>query len=237
VADIPRVFFLDGPKLTLTPKFPTVLLAVLVRVHMLVVLSTSSFVYIHCYYYLGGNDDLRNRVWLTLFGLLTVGNVSAGIIQYDIYSLGGSSYRYDYSVSGFSFQANQLLDIRFDPSLYSTLSKEVAPAGFVAILLQPNNPPGDSGDYKALALVDNPALAGLFSVEWVYLGSGTPGSQPFFVDQYDDRGFFQYTTTAGMTTANVLHASEAPEPLSFPLVGAALTSGWLWMVRPWRRSR
>ena len=170
-----------------------------------------SFVYVHCYYCLGGHYALRNLVWLALFGLLTVGSLSAGTIQYDVYSLGGSSYRYDYSVSGIFFQANQVLDIRFDPSLYGTLSNGMAPSGFVAILLQPNNPPGDSGDYKALALLDEPAFSGMFSVEVVYLGSGTPGSQQFVVDQYDGRGVFQqHTTTAGITTT-----SEVPEPLSF----------------------
>ena len=52
------------------------------------------------------------------------------------------------------------------------------------ILQQPNAanlPPFDRGMFDAFALVDNPSVAGTFAVSFVYLGSGSPGAQPFEV--------------------------------------------------------
>ena len=115
---------------------------------------------------------MRNSSWLKLvMGLITAATLSAGEIDYAVTLLGGSSYRYDYSVSGFTFQQNEELDVRFDPTLYGALSHGVAPAGFSVTLLNPNNPPGDFGDYTALAQINNPSTANLFSVQVVYLGT------------------------------------------------------------------
>jgi len=95
-------------------------------------------------------------------------------------------WRYDYIVTGHSFLASEFFDVYFDPLLYGTLTAEVSPSADwdVRILQQPNAanlPPFDRGMFDAFALVDNPSVAGTFAVSFVYLGSGSPGAQPFEV--------------------------------------------------------
>src|ERR1700730_12481356 len=103
-----------------------------------------------------------------LTGLLSV-NLSAATIDFSVSTVGVNPsgetlYRYLYSLAGVSLLNNQEVDIRFGPVLYGTLSNGVAPAGFNLQLLQPNNPPGASGDYSVLALLNNPPVSGVFSV-------------------------------------------------------------------------
>jgi len=168
--------------------------------------------------------------WVTLLVGLGAGSTSAGTIQFQVTPLGGDLYQYNYVVSGITFQANEELDIRFDPSLYGTLSNGLAPSGFDLALLQPNNPPGVFGDYSALAEIANPSTAGPFSVEVVFFGPGQPGTQPFFVKQYDQNGFFVSTIGAGFAT-QMPDTSPMPEPSSLILVSTTLLLGGLWMVR------
>ena len=168
---------------------------------------------------------MRNLFWLKLAMMIGVtGSLSAGTIQYQVTPVSGNSFRFDYSVSGFTFAAHEQLDIQFDPTLYGTLSNGVAPANFIVTLLQTNNPPGESGDYTAMAQINNPSTAGLFSVQAVYLGKGQPGSQPFFINQFNSDGFYVATTVAGFTT------SPVPEPSTAGLFVIAVLLGGLWMV-------
>ena len=176
---------------------------------------------------------MRMIVRLTLSAAVLAANLSAAaIVQFQVTDLGGTLHRYNYSVSGYAFQQNQELAISFAPALYGTLSNGVAGSGFSLLLLQPNNPPGVSGDYSALALMNNPSLAGPFRVDFIFNGSGTPGAQPFLVNQYDQSGNFISTISSGVTTPS---GPSVPEPRSFSLAGVALlVGGALWTVR--RRS-
>lgn len=159
--------------------------------------------------------------------LLVALNLSAGTIRYTVTDLGANNYRYSYFVQGFDFLADQELDIRFDPTLYGSLSNGLASADFDLLLLQPDNPTGTDGDYSALALRDHPSLAGPFSVEFVFIGEGLPGPQPFFVNAFDTSGNI-VEIESGMTV------SAIPEPSSGALaVAAALMWG---VCRLWRRS-
>jgi hypothetical protein len=174
---------------------------------------------------------MRMIARLTLLaGILAVANLSAAaIVQFQVTDLGGNLHRYDYSVSGYAFQQNQELAISFAPALYSTLSNGVVGSGFSLLLLQPDNPPGASGVYGALALVDNPSLTGPFSVDFIFKGQGIPGAQPFSINQYDQSGNFISTIGSGLTTP---FGSTVPEPGSFSLGGVALLMGGaLWTVR------
>src|ERR1035437_5157974 len=86
---------------------------------------------------------------VTMLAGLMAGNLRADpIIQYQVTDLGGTSYRYDYALSGFNLLANDEIVIEFDPALYGTLSNGVAPAGFDLMLFQRNQPPGASGECK-----------------------------------------------------------------------------------------
>jgi hypothetical protein len=176
---------------------------------------------------------MRKLLWLAVWVGLAAGSLSAGQIGFQVTPLGGNSFEYDYFLSGFTFQANQELDIRFDPSLYGALvtSSGVAPSGYQVTLLQPSNPLGTFGDYSAYALIDNPSTAGPFSVRFTFTGGGQPGPQPFFVNQYDQNGFLSSTIASGLTVPEPSGTgSEVPEPASLTLTGAALLLGGLWSV-------
>ena len=182
---------------------------------------------------------------LTLSALLAI-SLSASIIQYEVTTTGGSNGSangatgtYQFFVSGFVFRANQpcannpalqcseALDIQFDPTMFGQLSNGVAPAGFDLLLFQPNNPPQAPGDYSALALVDQPSLAGQFSVDFTFIGQGTPGSQAFSIDEFDSNGGFQGVVATGETDPL---ASGAPEPSSISLIAAGLMAGGVLMA-------
>src|ERR1700738_2666808 len=96
---------------------------------------------------IGQEEQTLNRLfWQILMVGLTAGGLHAGSIQFDVTPTGGNIFRYDYLVTGFVFQRNEQLDIRFDPARYGVLSNGVAPSGFSVTLLNPNNPPGNPGD-------------------------------------------------------------------------------------------
>jgi hypothetical protein len=163
------------------------------------------------------------RVVLRVFLLagLICGSISAGTIQYQVVDLGQNAFRISYSLSDFMFLENQELAIGFDPAIYQSLSNGIAPAGFDLLLLQPNNPPGAFGEFSALALMDNPALSGIFSVDVVLTGRGRPGEQSFAVNQLDENGVILSTISSGVT----VDAAAAPEPATLSLAGAALLAG------------
>ena len=177
---------------------------------------------------------MRIRYWLPLcLGLAA--NLHAAAIQFQVTPLGGTSFRYTYLLSGFQFQANQAVDIQFSPSLYGTLSNGMVGSGFSLVLLQPNNPPGTSGDYIALAQVNNPPLTGPFSIDFLFKGlvPPGPGSQPFVVNQFDQNGnlvlCMGQACGSGVTTPV---GATVPEPGSFSLgCVALLMGGVLWTVR------
>lgn len=172
--------------------------------------------------------------WAKKLEIPRVSGTVLGVTSFNIRSLlldnGAGQYRYSYSVSNIVFAANQELAIQFDPSIFSGLSNGVAGQGFDLLLLQPNNPPQASGEYSALAMVNQPSLAGPFSVDFTYTGPGTPGSQAFFINQYDSNGAFQRVITSGFTAP--LSSSPIPEPATVSLCCAGLLiGGALWAGR------
>jgi len=143
----------------------------------------------------------------------TSGN--AGTIQFVATPSGPNAYFYSFSISGFDLLTNEAIDIRFDPSIFLSLSNGFAPNTFHLAVLQPNNPPGAFGDYSALALVDHPSVAGPFTVNAVLQpGAAIPARQPFEIDQFNGSGQLLSVITMGI-------ASEAPEPSSAGLLAAA----------------
>jgi hypothetical protein len=175
---------------------------------------------------------------LLLSALLTF-SLSAATIQYQV-STSGTTGTYQYSVSGFvasqacpndpTLTCNNEIDIAFDPTMFDQLSNGVAPAGFDLLLFQPNNPPQAPGDYSALAIVNNPSLAGPFSVDFIF-NPGTPSGVPctsaadfcqnFSIESFDSNGFFEGFAATGVTTP-VAGPSPSPEPVSFLLSGVGL---------------
>ena len=167
---------------------------------------------------------MRRKTLLAALVLLAlpIGNqLLAATIFYDAVDLpdqvqGDDRWRYNYVVTNFTFSANQGFTILFDINLYRDLED---PPPFVnsdwdALVFQPDpNLPAD-GAYDALALVNGASLQNPFSVNFIFLGSGQPGSQPFDINQFDSQGNLVAVLESGFTTPI---PSAIPEPGSLLL--------------------
>jgi len=164
---------------------------------------------------------------LTAVLLICSATAEATVIQFAATNLpdttaGQDLWRYDYTVSGRSFLQDQFFDIYFDPLLYRTLAvlSTPGPQWEAIILLQPNPaniPPFDRGMFDAAALVNSPPLAGTFSVSFVFLGAGSPNSQPF--DIFAMSGANAVLLESGVTTPA---GSAIPEPASFLYIATGM---------------
>jgi PEP-CTERM motif len=163
---------------------------------------------------------MRISMCVLIWAGLVCESLSAATIQYQVQVLDAAEneFRITYSPYGVVFLLNQELDIQFDPGIYLSLSSGMGPVGFNVLLLQPNNPPGTSGDFSALALVDSPALSSAFSVDVTMTGSGWPGVQRFAINQLDGQGLIVSSIVSGDTTI----AGAVPEPATFLLAAVAL---------------
>jgi hypothetical protein len=158
---------------------------------------------------------------------LIAGTIDFQISQVSSVASGSSAavYTFTYTLDGFDFEFNgkvvNEVDIEFDPKNYGALSNAHAGPDFDLLLLQPNNPPGATGDYSAEARADHPSLAGTFSLDFTWTGPGSPLdpgvalSQTFHINTYNnnptDASFGDLiSSTTGTTTP--LAASAVPEP-------------------------
>ena len=125
---------------------------------------------------------------------------------------GEDLWQYSYTVSDYSFGVDYCFTIYFDVSLYSDLGD---PPPYVnddwdIIVLQPDTSLPDDGVYDALAWVNDASLADIFTVSFVWLGSGIPDSQ--YYEVYDD-------------SWNIVESDETapvPEPATIILLGIGL---------------
>jgi len=140
---------------------------------------------------------------------------------------GANLWRYDYIVRDFPFSQNQSFTIYFDRLLYRDLESPPPSVGpdWDVLTLQPDPNLPDNGAYDALALIDNPSLAPPFSVSFLYLGTGSPGSQRFDINQFDVNGNLQRILDTGFTQP-MIPEPAIPEPatglLCFSGLGALL---------------
>jgi len=126
---------------------------------------------------------------------------------------GQDLWNYSYNVSGFSFAQSQGFTVFFDQNLYTLLQSPppTVSSDWNAITVQPDLALSSNGFYDAQATRGSPSLSDPFSVNFVWLGTGIPGAQPFTV--YDAN--FS-TLVAGNT------ASPVPEPASTVLLFSTL---------------
>jgi len=173
---------------------------------------------------------------LLVFGLTgSKVSVHAATITYETTDLvdttpGEDLWQYRYLVSGFTFPLNFGFDILFPLSegyLFGDIRNTPPPNGdWDTVALQPDPALPDDGRYDALALVNNASLASAFVADFIWRGTGTPGSQPFEI--FDD-------TFAVIDEGRTIPAGGTlvPEPttLVLSLSGVAL----LWGSKQMRR--
>jgi hypothetical protein len=106
-------------------------------------------------------------------------------ISYTTTPLGGARWQYDYSIANENFSpAVKEVTIRFDMGQYQNLAVAEAPAGWNAIVWQPDPFLNDAGAYDALhsgAGIAMGDVVGGFSVRFDWLGTGSPASQYYEV--------------------------------------------------------
>ncbi|CDH45407.1 PEP-CTERM sorting domain-containing protein [Candidatus Contendibacter odensensis] len=179
---------------------------------------------------------------LIMGGGLWMPTAQAISIQYQLTSLGGDAYRYDYTVandgslgSGVSLK---LFDILFDPALYDeTLLTPVSSASITADWTEtifasaPGVPTAYDVSANTSGLAGGASLSG-FAVKFTWLGGASlPGAQSFEV--YDPDNNFELLETGGQTTlAGAVPSPTVPEP---PMIGL-LAWGLLALLVRRRRS-
>ena len=100
--------------------------------------------------------------------VLSVSSAHASVV-YDVENLGGSSWRYSYTVvnDGVPNYAVQLVEFSYDPSLYANVTPDVLANGWED---------AGAGGFLNLDGVDFGQSLGGISVVFDYLGAGVPGS-------------------------------------------------------------
>jgi hypothetical protein len=117
--------------------------------------------------------------------VLAGSSVSATMINYDINNLAGNTWEYTYTVSNDTLGVDiKEFTIFFEVGLFENLVASSTPLLWDPLTIQPDPGLPDDGFYDALAL--GPGIApsdslGGFSVQFDFLGAGTPGSQFFEV--------------------------------------------------------
>jgi hypothetical protein len=165
-------------------------------------------------------------VGLVLVSVFTVGTAQAAMITFQATDLedvnvGEDLWQYSYTVSAHDFLQDYGFSIYFDPETYANLQDPVPAvnADWDVISYQPDPNVPFAGWYDALALVDHASLEDPFTINFVWLGDGGPGTQAF--DIYDPNWEVSETGTT----------SPVPLPSSVVL----LMSG-LFAVVGWRRT-
>jgi hypothetical protein len=137
------------------------------------------------------------------------------VIDYSVTPLGGQTWQFDYTVTNDSEALTiDEFTIYFDRTLFGSLVIVGAPDVWDPLVAQPDLELPSDGFFDALALAFGIApglsLSG-FSVAFTFLGSGTPGSQPF--DIVDPETFA--VLASGVTS---LAAQAVPEPGTLSLL-------------------
>lgn len=168
------------------------------------------------------------RILVAAFLVFAAHTAHAIPINYELTPLGGTSYRYDYTIANDGSLgpgvAVEWFAILFDPALYDESTLAIVTA----------DPPASDWDELVLAsgfLIDaaydvfalsggiapGEAVSG-FSIEFSWLGIGMPGAQQFEIYDIDT---FDVLATGSTRTAS----TAVPEPGSLALALAGAISG------------
>lgn len=152
--------------------------------------------------------------------LFTTQYAWSSAITFHATDIGGGSWRYDYTLVNDSLAVPvEEFTIFFDVGLYENLRSPAGPAPWDLLLVEPDPGLPDDGWFDGLvfdiadALAPGASLAG-FSVEFDFLGTGTPGRQNFEFLTADLE-----LLGSGLTTRP---GASVPEPASVGLIAAGL---------------
>lgn len=165
----------------------------------------------------------------TKFLLILVLSVPLGASTLDVFfqvtSLGGNSYRYNYALQNYSFLEGDELAIEFPADQYASISngEPSASLDWDLLLFAPNSPPGAAGVYSLYALADAPDVTIAFSVDFSWIGVDGPAAQPFSLNHYDpDTGEFLELLQEGITRTEDTALVPEPSPTLLLLSGMLL---------------
>lgn len=166
-----------------------------------------------------GNEMKRASCQLLAGAFLFAASLAhATTINYFTTSLGGTDWRYDYTVSNDTLGMNlQEFTIYFDVNLFSNLAVLSSPADWDSLVVQPDLALPSNGFFDSLALFGGltPGTSvGGFSVTFMFAGAGGPGSQAF--DIVDPQTFA--VLESGVTSRFVEPPSTVAEPNALPLL-------------------
>jgi hypothetical protein len=160
----------------------------------------------------------RSALWTLA---LCSGLAGATTITYDVSETDAATnrWRYDYTITNASISPTlNEFTIFFQLGTYENLSVVAGPAGWDSLVAQPDPNLPDNGFFDSLAtaggLTPGSSL-GIFSVSFIYHGTGTPGNQIFNILDAN----FQ-TIDQGSTRPNGVAA--VPEPATGFLFSATL---------------
>jgi hypothetical protein len=169
---------------------------------------------------------------VSLFGMVAVftmtllTNVHAQVISYTATDVSGSTWDYNYTIANNTTSTINEFTVFAALGQYSSLSVASSPSSWSSLVAQPD--PGIPADgYFDSQAISGGLLAGStlsgFSMQFTYLGSGTPGSQLFNI--VDPNTFntlaVGYTTAAGATQAPEINSGSATSAITL-LLGSLL---------------
>jgi hypothetical protein len=171
---------------------------------------------------------MSRRFLSTLGGVVMLSAIaapaSATLVEYDVSNISGDTWRYDYTVTNDSLSSSlDEFTVFFQLGEYQDISFGLAADGWDPLAIQPDPLLPDDGYYDALALIEGlapGATLGGFSATFTWLGTGTPGSQPFdIVDPITIA-----TLDSGMTRLRGTSEppTSVPEPGGVVLLAAGL---------------
>lgn len=129
------------------------------------------------------NKHFKSLLTAAFMSLSIVGSVHATSMLYTLESISGSDWRYLYTIENNTLIQNiDEFTLYFDRTRYTNLAVQSSPSGWDSLVVQPDNVIPADGYFDSLSLLEGIApgssLSG-FSVLFTYLGTGTPGPQPF----------------------------------------------------------
>ncbi len=115
---------------------------------------------------------------------IVAGPAAATTVTYGLTNISGNTWQYSFSVSNDSLMVDiEEFTIYFDYTAYENLAFPASPATWDPLVVQPDTGLPDNGFYDALLFsgsgIGSGQTLGGFTVQFDYLGAGTPGTQYF----------------------------------------------------------